>query len=203
MLRDLGLQSTFMVAPFLTDPNITPQPVAAPQSPSDQQKAASDPFNQMTVSETGWMLYSIYQCAANGTGPLVSAFGNSFEQRECQQMLYLMSGNRIGALIEVGTPADIRVAHKHGWLNETHGDAGIVFSPGGDYVLVVVLHNPVWLNFEESFPLIEDISLTVYNYFNPNQPQLTTRDSVVPEICDLNNTEGLSIIDNLSRGYYE
>ncbi|MEO1666178.1 MAG: serine hydrolase [Chloroflexota bacterium] len=203
MLRDIGLRSTFMVAPFLIDPNITPQPVAAPQSPSDQVKANPDPFNQMTVSELGYILYGIYQCAINGSGPLVDAFGGAVEQRECQQMLYLMGGNQIGALIEVGTPPDTRVAHKHGWVNETHGDAGIVFTPGGDYVLVVVLHNPTWLNFEESFPLIEDISLTVYNYFNPEQPMLTTRTSNVPEVCELNNTEGLTIIDNLSRGYYE
>ncbi|MEM6526729.1 MAG: serine hydrolase [Chloroflexota bacterium] len=203
MLRDMGLRSTFMVAPFLIDPSITPQPVAAPQSPSDQAKANPDPFNQMTVSEMGYMLYSIYQCAVNGSGPLVDAFGSAMEQRECQQMLYLMSGNQIGALLEVGTPAGTRVAHKHGWVNETHGDAGIVFTPGGDYVLVAVLHNPTWLNFEESFPLIEDISVTVYNYFNPEQPQAGPRTSNVPEVCELNNTEGLTIIDNISRGYYE
>lgn len=200
MLRTYGLQDTFMVAPFLIDPRITPQPVAAPQSPANQEKANPDPFNQMTVSETGGLLYGIYQCATDYSGPLVSRFGDAFSQRECQQMLYLMSGNRIGALLEVGVPEGIQVAHKHGWINDTHGDAGIVFTPGGNYVLVVVLHNPTWLNFEESFPLIEDISLTVYNYYNPDAPLTQTRQSNVPEVCDLSNTEGLTIIDNLTRG---
>ncbi|MGV2435527.1 MAG UNVERIFIED_CONTAM: hypothetical protein LVT10_12135 [Anaerolineae bacterium] len=75
-----------------------------------------------------------------------------------------------------------------------------MFTPGGDYILVVVLHNPTWLNFEESFPLIEDISLTVYNYFNPTTPMSAVRDSVVPEQCNLDNPEGLQLIDNLARG---
>ena len=200
MLRDLGLRETFMVAPFLIDPNITPQPVSAPGSPADQTRTNPDPFNQMTVGEMGWMLYSIYQCAVDGTGPLVAAFGGAFDQRECQQMLYLMRGNKIGALIEVGVPENVAVAHKHGWIDDTHGDAGVITTPGGDYVLVVVLHNPTWLNFEDSFPLIEDISLTVYNYFNPNAPMTATRESNVPETCDMAADEVVTVIDDLMRG---
>lgn len=199
-LRELGLQNTFMVAPFLIDPRITPQPVTAPTTNADQARANPDPFNQMTVTEVGWMLNSVYQCAVNDAGPLRTTFSNGFNQRECQQMLDIMSGNKIGALIEVGVPEDVRVAHKHGWIDDTHGDAGIVFTPGGDYVLVVVLHNPVWLNFEESFPLIEDISLTVYNYFNPDTPMPATRQSNVPATCDLSTAEGITLIDNLVRG---
>jgi hypothetical protein len=130
----------------------------------------------------------------------VDTFGGAFNQRECEQMLYLMSSNEIGALLEVGVPENVDVAHKHGWIDDTHGDAGVVFTPGGDYVLVVVLHNPTWLNFEESFPLIEDISLTVYNYFNPDAPMTATRQSSVPETCDLTSPEGLTIIDTIARG---
>lgn len=199
-LRELGLQETFMVAPFLIDPRITPQPVAAPSSPADQTRANPDPFNQMTVTELGYLLEGIYQCSADNTGLLVDTFGNAFSQRECQQMLYLMSGNRIGALLEVGVPEGLVVSHKHGWINDTHGDAGIVFTPGGNYILVIVLHSPTWLDFELSFPLIEDISLTVYNYFNPDTPMLSTRQSNVPAVCDLGTTEGVTIIDNLTRG---
>ncbi len=202
-MRQMGLQETFMVAPFLIDPRITPQPVAAPSSPADTTRTNPDPFNQMTVNEMGLILYSMYQCAADGTGPFINAFGGAITQQECEQMLYLMSGNRIGALLEVGAPDGTRIAHKHGWINDTHGDAGVVFTPGGDYVLVVVLHNPTWLNFEESFPLIEDIALTVYNYFNPEEPLTAPRESIVAETCDLANPEGVRIIDNLTRGRAE
>ncbi|MEO0562844.1 MAG: SH3 domain-containing protein, partial [Chloroflexota bacterium] len=44
MLEDLGLTDTFMVAPFLIDPRITPQPVQAPSSPAHQTRANPDPY---------------------------------------------------------------------------------------------------------------------------------------------------------------
>lgn len=203
MFQGLGLDSTFMVAPFLIDSRITPQPVLAPQSPADQARANPDPFNQMTVSEMGGLLSSIHQCAVDGTGPLIDTYGADFTQNECQSMLYLMRGNKIGRLLEAAVPEGIGVAHKHGWVGDTHGDAGIVFSPGGDYVLVMVLHGPAFLNFEVTFPLMEDIALTVYNYFNPDEPLAAPFQREVPEICDLNNAEGSQIIDNLVRGRTE
>jgi len=202
-LEGLGLTDTFMVAPFLIDPRITPQPVTAPQSPADQTRAAPDPYNQMTVTEFGALLNGIYQCAADGSGALIDAYGNQFTQNECQSMLYLMQNNKIGALLESSVPAGVDVAHKHGWIDDTHGDAGIVFSPGGDYIFVVVLHNPTWLNFEESFPLIEEMGRITYNYFNPDEPLNATRQSTVPETCDLFNAEGARIMDNLMRGRVE
>ncbi len=203
MLQNLGLQDTFMVAPFLIDPRITPQPVRAPDTPAQQNRANPDPFNQMTISEMGWMLSSIYQCANDGTGPLINTYSDAFTQNECQSMVYLMQNNNIGALFEASVPPNTAVAHKHGWINDTHGDAGIMFTEGGDYVLVILLHNPTWLNFEESFPLIEDIALTVYNYYNPAQPLTAPRQSQVPEVCELANSEGARIMDNLMRGRTE
>jgi hypothetical protein len=61
------------------------------------------------------------------------------------------------------------VAHKHGFTGDTHADAALVFSPGGDFVLVVFLYRPEWLEWEESAPLIADIATLTYNYFNPAQ----------------------------------
>jgi uncharacterized protein YraI/beta-lactamase class A len=181
MMGELGLGQTYIAAPFAPDPRITPQPVSVPVTSADQQRADPDPFNQMTVDQLGWLLGSIYQCATNESGPLMSTFPGAYEARECQQMLYLMSKNRINALIEVGVPPDTRVAHKHGWIPDTHGDAGIVFTPGGNYVLVIVLHNPTWLDFSESFPLIAEISRAVYNYYNPDAPVENIRPADVPD----------------------
>ena len=61
------------------------------------------------------------------------------------------------------------MAHKHGWIGDTHADASIVFSPGGDFVLVVFLYHPEWLEWEISNPLISDIATATYNFFNPTQ----------------------------------
>ncbi len=117
-------------------------------------------------------------------------------------MLYLMSNNHIHALTEAGVPLETRVAHKHGWIPDTHGDAGIVFTPGGNYVLVVVLHNPTWLDYEESFPLIAEMTRTVFNYFNPDTPLDRIRPADVPDASSC-NLFGSVVVQNLMAGTSE
>jgi len=107
----------------------------------------------------------IYWCAEGG-GTLIAAYPNQLEPCECQEMLSLMEANREGTLIEEGLPEGTRIAHKHGWIDDTHADAAIVFSPGGDYVISVFVYRPEWLDLEESTPLIADISKATYSYFN-------------------------------------
>ncbi|MBL8146507.1 MAG: serine hydrolase [Anaerolineae bacterium] len=174
-LDELGLGDSFIFTPFANDPFITPEAPMTRVTDVNQQAAQPDPYNQLTANETGGLLNAIYQCAENDRGPLLDTFPDQFTQTECRQMLHVMSYNKIGSLIEVGIPADVRIAHKHGWINDTHGDSAVVFSPGGDYIFVVALHNPDWLNFSESAPLIEEMSRTIYNYFNPDVPLLETR----------------------------
>jgi uncharacterized protein YraI len=187
-LRQLGLERSFIMTPFVIDPNaVTPVAFAAPVTTADQISAQPDGYNQMTVDEIGALLNAVYQCAYDESGLLITSFPGLYDARECRQMLHLMSFNRIGALIEAGVPSGTRVAHKHGWINDTHGDAGIVFTPGGDYVFVTALHIPTWLDFSISFPLIGEMSRTVYNYFNPQAPLSAIRSEVVPD-CDLGST---------------
>jgi hypothetical protein len=198
-MQQLGLGNTFMVAPFLIDPQATAVPVRAPTTNADQVRAEPDYSNQMTVDEMGWLLNGIYQCAFNSDGPLMTAMPEAYTQGECRQMLDVMTDNNLGEplLMSAGVPAETRVAHKHGWTADTHGNAGIVFSPGGDYVLVVALHNPVWLDFSESFPLITNISQTVYNYFNPTAPVETSREPNIIQVEDC-NVASMPIIDELT-----
>ncbi|MBE2269062.1 MAG: serine hydrolase [Anaerolinea sp.] len=184
-LDQLGFADSFIYTPYSNDPFITPQAPRTETTSADQVSAEPDPFNQMTTSEMGMLLDSLYQCAAGEGGLLIDNFDGEFTQTECAQILNLMSYNRIGALIESGVPIDVRVAHKHGWIEDTHGDAAAVFSPGGDYILVIVLHNPVWLNFDESSLLVENVSMAVYNYFNPDAPMTEPRDETVPATCEL------------------
>lgn len=169
-LQQVGLRETFITAPYNNDPFITPQPVGAPLTEADQSSARPDPFNQVTVDEMGQLLTSIYQCAYDESGPLIDNFDGDYTPRECRQMLHVMSNNRINALFETGIQPDTRIAHKHGWINDTHGDAGVIFTPGGDFVLVTIMHNPDWLDFTESFPIIAESSRLAYNYFNPGAP---------------------------------
>ncbi len=185
MMQDLGLSNTFLTAPFANDPYITPQPAIIPQTTANQQRAEPDPYNQITVNELGGLLASVYQCAYQDSGVLLSTFPDQYTPVECRQILRAMSDNKIDALFESGVPLETRVAHKHGWIDDTHGDAAVIFTPGGDYVLVSVVHNPVWMDFGESFPLLAEISRTAYNYFNPDAPYPEIREGDGAEQCHL------------------
>lgn len=96
-------------------------------------------------------------------------------------------------MIEAGVPADIPVAHKHGWINDTHGDAAYVSTPGGDYILVVMLHNKTWLNYENSFPVIAEISRMTYNAYNPARLLDKTHTQPVPD-CSGVPPEALAVL---------
>jgi uncharacterized protein YraI/beta-lactamase class A len=184
-LEELGLGNSFIFTPYANDPFITPEAPLTRVTTANQIAADPDPFNQLTTSETGGLLNAMYQCAYHDRGALRDTFGDQFTPTECRQMLHVMSYNKIGSLIESGVPEGVRIAHKHGWINDTHGDAALVFSPGGDYIFAVALHNPEWLNFGESAPLIEEMSRTVYNYFNPDAPLPATR--VIEGLGDVND----------------
>ena len=67
-------------------------------------------------------------------------------------------------------PDGANIAHKQGWLEDTQGDAAIVMTPGGDYVLSLILHNRDYLDPAGSFPAAAEISRAVYNAYNPDNP---------------------------------
>lgn len=191
VMRQIGLGNTFVVAPFWTGDTIggatpTPAPVSSVTTNVDQQRTQPDLFNQITVEEIGWLLGSMYQCAANGAGPLITTFGERLTQTECRQMIRVMSANKIGALIESGVGEGAVVAHKHGWISDTHGDAGIVFGPEGAYVLAMIYHERTnWLDYEKSFPVLEEVARLTWNYFNPNFPLAAILAKPVPATCDI------------------
>jgi hypothetical protein len=122
------------------------------------------------------LLNAAYQCGYHETGVFLEMFPDNFTPTECRQMLEVMSHNRIGSLIEMGLPEDVPIAHKHGWIADTTGDAAVVFSPGGAYVLVVMLYDRTDWVYTEAKPVIEEISRQVYNYFNPDAPMTEVRE---------------------------
>jgi hypothetical protein len=171
-MNRLGLVNTYMAAPY------------DEQDAADEQEAAAeivtransrtdittrpDPSIQTTPLDVGLLLEMIYQCS-HGGGTLMMTYPDSLTAEECQEMIEWMSKNRIASLIEAGVPPDATIAHKHGWTSDTHADAGLLLTPGADFVLVIFLHRPQWLEWEESAPLFTDISTAAYNYFNLSQ----------------------------------
>ena len=80
--------------------------------------------------------------------------------------------NKIGVLIQAGVPSGTRIAHKHGWAIETdglvhtYGNAALIYSPGGNYVLTIFAHHPVQAVFDPVNILFANISNAIYNFFN-------------------------------------
>jgi hypothetical protein len=165
-MNRLGLRNTFMAAPY--DEKDVAATITTPANSRTDISTEPDPFIQTTPLDIGLLLEMIYQCSHSG-GALILNYPDSLTAGECQEIIKWMSQNRIDSLIEAGVPADTAVAHKHGWISHTHADAGLVFTAGGDYVLVIFLYRPQWLQWEESAPLIADISSAAYNYFNPSR----------------------------------
>ncbi len=197
--RTLGLSRSFLIAPFTTigTPDPPPYPLVSPTSAADQVKAEPDPANQLTVVEIGAALANLYQCAYGSGGALAERFGASIEARECRQMLHIMSNNTVDALLKSGVPAQTSVAHKHGWIPDTHGNAALFFTPGGDYVMAMMLFQPDWLNFQESLPLFAEASRRVYNHFNPDEPQQSGREWDIPDANSCNYFGDPLVVDLL------
>jgi len=77
------------------------------------------------------------------------------------EMIALLLSAEIDHGLRAGVPATVDVAHKTGSLAMVLHDAGVVFSPGATYVLVIL-----W-DRQGGPSLIEAVSRSVYAYFNP------------------------------------
>lgn len=171
--RFLGARNTFITAPFdlgvegqITGSNLPPR-----TSPNPRFNTRPDAYNQTTAEDLGALLGMVYDCAHLGSGLLAARPDGAYTRNECRQMIELMSGNDLQRLLQGGLPLGTRIAHKNGWLENLHGDAGIVFPPNGrNYVIAVfVWEDTSFFSFERAWPLIEGISRAAWNYFSPRQ----------------------------------
>jgi len=119
------------------------------------------------------MLSMLYYCA-KGTGGFLAVYPDEITTDECQFIIDILILNTEGNILRFGVPQEIPVSHKHGWGLTDHGDAGIIYSPGGDYAIFLYLSRPEtdWLSSDESFPVMREISRLTYNYFNFDNPNL-------------------------------
>jgi hypothetical protein len=171
-MKNLGLVNTFWAGYFYpgaallrlyeTPANMRPDVVTDPEV-----------YDQTTPADMGMLLEDIYQCSQTGGGALAAVFPGEITQSECQQMVSLLAANKIAVLIQAGVKSDTQVAHKHGWAVDvtdgvihTMADAALVYSPGGDYVLVVYLYDPVQVVFDPVNLMVAQISQAIYYYFN-------------------------------------
>ena len=174
-MRKIGLENTFL-AGFFCNAEFPCPLLERIQTPANQRADVStnpDLFNQTTPSDAGMLLADIYQCAASGGGALIAAFPDKINSEICQQMISFLAGDKIGVLIEAGVPEGTQVAHKHGWITEPSSgviqnisDAAIVYTPGGNYVLVIYAYHPIQTIWEPVSTLFAQMSQAVYNFYN-------------------------------------
>ena len=166
----LGLDNTFLAGEFgLGSPLL--KVFKTPANQREDITTDPDLYNQSTPSDIGMLLEDIYLCADNGQGTFKAVFGDEITQSECQLMIDYLSQNKMPSLLEAGVPDVTEVAHKHGWVTyngimQTLGDAGIIFSPGGDYILVIFLNHPQQLIWDNASSLVGQLSAAIYNFYN-------------------------------------
>jgi beta-lactamase class A len=174
-MRKIGLENTFLAGFFCSAEFPCPllESFSTPANQRTDVFTDPDSFNQTTPSEIGMLLADIYQCAETGGGALVAAFPDRITSRICQQMITFLAADKIGVLIEAGVPEGTQVAHKHGWISEPSSgviqnisDVGIVYTPGGNYVLVIYAYHPVQTVWDPVSALFAQMSQAVYNFYN-------------------------------------
>jgi len=174
-MRKIGLESTFLAGYFCSAEAPCPllERISTPANSRTDVSTDPDVFNQTTPADTGMLLADIYQCAETGGGALIAAFPETITSEICKQMIGFLAADKIGVLIEAGVPEGTRVAHKHGWISEPSSgiiknisDAAIVYTPGGNYVLVIYAYHPIQTIWEPVSTLFAQLSQAVYNFYN-------------------------------------
>lgn len=167
-MLELGYENTFLAGYFEPGSPLL-QKINTPANSRRDVYLDPDFYNQTVPSETGDLLKRIYQCSLN---PEKVLFDGQVTQSECGTMLEFLRNNRIGALIESGLPPSAIAAHKHGWVVAMDGylhtmsDAGVVYTPGGDFVLVIFIHTEEQLVFEVGERVFARLSQSIYNFYN-------------------------------------
>ncbi len=183
-IQAAGIGNTYISAPFYL--GVEGQQLGSIQAPATAPNpifdTEPDPFNQTTAEDMGTLFSLIYDCAVFNSGLTFALPGEQITQRECRQMLELASANDIERLLQGGLPPDARIAHKNGWIFDTVGDAGIVYSPNGrHYVISVFLwERTEFQDYEKLWPLVEEISRAAWNFFNPETALLAPRNDLPP-----------------------
>jgi len=170
-MQAIGLENTFLGGHFYPGAPLLRR-YSTPANNRLDYDTDPDVYNQTTTADMGMLLDDIYQCAKTNGGTLKAVFGDEISQSECQYMITYLTMNKTGHLLDTDLPGSTQFAHKHGWVAESDGvtrtaiDAGIFFTRGGDYIVVLGLYQPTQLISNVADALSFQISRAIYNYFN-------------------------------------
>ena len=131
-LDALGLWNTEMYGGYIVPAARRPIPLGVTEQPSFIGK-------RTTAWDFGRLLTYLHH-AADGQGLLARRFRGSFVPADARFVLYLISHahpNWLGRYLPGGTPT----AHKPGWITRARHDAGLVYTPNGVFLVVVLTWN--------------------------------------------------------------
>ena len=170
-LRALGLQNTFMATPY--DTEALPRTYSTPANSRKDYNTVPDQHMQTTAKDIALVLEWIVQCSEGG-GTLLAAYPDQLTADECKQMLDFIDLNKKHILLETGLPPGVHFVHKHGFVDDSHGDVAAVWSPAGPYIISVYLWKNGWVEWPLSSSLMADASKAAWDYFtlvaNGGQP---------------------------------
>jgi len=172
-MKALGLNSTFLAGFFTSPAYLLPSIPLTPGNSRTDVSTEPDSYSQTTPSEMGTLLTDIYQCAQNNGGALIAAFPDKIDTDACQILINFMAEDKFGSLIQGGVPDGTLVPHKHGYVLDSRdfvmhdiSDVGIIYSPGGNFVLSIYTYHSIQNIWDITNPLIINLTKAVYNYFN-------------------------------------
>jgi beta-lactamase class A len=169
-MEAIGLRNTFLAGKFtLGSPLLST--FDTPANSRTDINTDPDPYSQTTTSDIGMLLADLYHCSQSGGGTLPAVFPGEISEAKCQIMVNYLVNNKLPSLLTAGIPEGTQIAHKHGWVTtngviRTMGDAGIIYSPGGTYILVIFFYNSDQLIWDPASILMAELSRAVYNYYN-------------------------------------
>jgi hypothetical protein len=185
-MRRLGLDNFYLCAPFQEvqwdDGNSGYAGLgslvwaASSSLLQESQKPGYDRCVRATPREMAKLVEMIYR-GSQDTGLLRDAYPNIFAPQVCQDMIDIMAANDLRNMLGAGIPAEVKMAHKHGFSGyavpwgDTRAEVGIVFSPGATWLIsFYIWQDTDWINWGINQPLYRDVSNMLYNYFNPTEP---------------------------------
>lgn len=159
-LRALGLWDTEMYGGYIVPAARRPIPLDANQQPSFIGK-------RTTAWDFGRLLRYLH-AAADGKGPLASRFRGSFVPADARFVLFLIAHakpNWLGRYL----PGAAAVVHKPGWIKRARHDAGLVYSPGGAFLVVVMTWNGHGVGVSSEV-LAARVARAAYDRFRRSRP---------------------------------
>lgn len=142
-----------VIQDFIDREGFTDTTITTMLVPTEYPFPSSPGRNYTTVADCGKMLEKIYK------KQLVSP-------KASDEFLELLLNQQHINKIPSGLPEGTKCANKTGDTDDTQHDAAIVYSPGGDYIIVVMSSN-----CGAAIPNIQNISSIVYDYFNKTTSQ--------------------------------